>query len=176
MLVAYQPSISLEIESKARMLKFLTDYKNPFSRDQLAGHFTASAFVLNSDMDKFLLMHHAKLDLWVQPGGHCDGDEDVLMVALKEAQEESGIKELAAVSNDIFDIDVHMIPGNAKTPSHYHYDVRFLLKAIGDDTLSKNEESKELRWIDKDLKNAADIVLEESILRMMNKVFIKGEI
>ncbi|HJD64773.1 MAG TPA: palindromic element RPE3 domain-containing protein [Rickettsia endosymbiont of Diachasma alloeum] len=71
-----------------------------------AGHFTASAFLLNSDQTKFLLMNHKKFNKWQQLGGHCESD-NILAEAIREAQEESGINEIEAVSNNIFDIDVY---------------------------------------------------------------------
>lgn len=171
LLVAYNPIFETELESKRLMLSFLNDYENPFSREQRAGHFTGSALLLNSDMQKFLLMHHTKLDLWLQPGGHCDGDDNVLRVAIREAKEESGIVDIEPMSSEILDLDVHLIPATAKEPAHYHYDVRFLLKTVGDDTLIQNEESKELRWIERDLKNAKDITMDKSVIRMIRKAF-----
>ncbi|WP_375359401.1 NUDIX hydrolase [Candidatus Tisiphia endosymbiont of Neophilaenus lineatus] len=99
-------------EYKERMLDFLDNCKNPFSRETKEGHFTASGFLLNSDKTKFLLMHHRKLDKWLQPGGHCDGNNNILAVAIKEAQEESGILEIEPISRQIYDIDVHLIPSN----------------------------------------------------------------
>lgn len=170
LLINYTPFDDTESLSKAKMLEFINSCNNPFSREQTAGHFTGSAFLLNSTQDKFLLMHHAKLDIWLQPGGHCDGDHNVLNVSIKEAQEESGIMAIEPVSNTIYDLDVHLVPANSKHPAHYHYDVRFLLKSLHDE-LVPNEESKELRWINQDLSNSGDIELHESIIRMINKFF-----
>ncbi len=83
-------------------------------------------------------------------GGHCDGDSDLLAVALKEASEESGITQIYPVSKEIFDIDIHLIPKNKKEQAHYHYDVRFLLQSSNNQTCISNQESKELRWIGKE--------------------------
>jgi hypothetical protein len=90
----YFPEDINEINYKQRMLDFLNTHQNPFARSLKIGHFTASAFLLNTDKTKFLLMHHKKINLWIQPGGHCDGNPDVLAVAIKESQEESGIMEI----------------------------------------------------------------------------------
>jgi 8-oxo-dGTP pyrophosphatase MutT (NUDIX family) len=111
-------------------------------------------------------MHHRKLDKWLQPGGHCDGDENVLNVAIKEAQEESGIQSITPITEDIFDVDVHLIPANSRDEAHYHYDVRFLLKA-GVDRLIQNHESKELRWVE--LSNYQELDLMPSIQRLAHK-------
>ncbi|HEX2978030.1 MAG TPA: NUDIX hydrolase [Candidatus Babeliales bacterium] len=131
---------------KSRMLAFILDNPECFERSLEIGHITASAWLLNKDHSRVLLMHHAKLNLWVQLGGHCDGESDVLAVAIKEAQEESGIDEIAPVSTEIFDIDIHLIPANKKEKEHYHYDVRFLLAVNSNDSFVQNSESKELKW------------------------------
>ena len=137
---------SEEQHSKRHIISFIKNNENCFERSLQKGHITASAWLLNKDLSKALLMHHRKLDMWVQLGGHCDGDSNVLRVALKEAQEESGINHIKPLSENIFDLDVHLIPANPKEPAHYHYDIRFLLHAYHSDTVIQNNESKELRW------------------------------
>lgn len=153
-----------EVLAKEQMLAFVKQYPNCFERTLEIGHITASAWLLNKDGTKALLMHHAKLNLWVQPGGHCDGDSDVLRVAVKEAQEESGILGIEPVSNAIFDIDIHDIPEKGPIKAHLHYDVRFLLQVKSDENLIQNEESQELRWIDSDLPTN-----HRSVVRMYEK-------
>lgn len=138
---------------KERMLEVINNIDNCFSRKCRIGHFTASAFLLNKEKTHALLMHHAKLDQWMQLGGHCDDDPDVLRVSIKEAQEESGIQDIKPITPHIFDIDIHLIPTNPKDEAHYHFDIRFLLHAYMNDTFYKNHESKELRWIAKDSDN-----------------------
>lgn len=112
-------------------------------------------------------MHHTKLDKWFQLGGHCDGNPDVLAVAIKEAQEESGIKEIIPVYEEVFDIDIHLIPGNSREKEHYHYDVRFLLQVNSNEQIVQNRESKELRWIEK--KPTSLPTQNPSVIRMFNK-------
>lgn len=166
LLEAYHPSHAYEMRCKYEMLGFLT---NPhcFERSLTYGHFTASSWLLNKAGTHALLMHHAKLDMWVQLGGHCDGDSDVLSVAIKEAQEESGIMAIEPVSREIFDIDIHYIPKNAKEEEHFHYDVRFLLRVTSDKEIQQNSESKELRWIAKD---RVSLPTEQvSVVRMFDK-------
>lgn len=163
----YFPEDINEINYKQRMLDFLNTHQNPFERSLKIGHFTASAFLLNTDKTKFLLMHHKKLNQWFQLGGHCDGDPDVLAVAIKEAQEESGIMEISPISTKIFDIDIHSIPSNEKDSEHYHYDIRFLLKTIDNDNFVQNDESHALRWID--LYSSSELSLKQSIKRMVDK-------
>ena len=102
----YNPSAPEELVFKERMIAFVSEREDCFERSLHIGHITGSAMVLNKAGDKALLLHHTKLDRWFQLGGHCDGDSDVLGVAVKEAQEESGIQGIKPVSTDIFDIDI----------------------------------------------------------------------
>ena len=163
----YFPLDQEECIAKKRMLAFIKQYPNCFERSLEVGHITASAWLLNKDESKVLLMHHAKLQLWVQLGGHCDGESDVLAVAIKEAQEESGILNIVPVSSEIFDIDIHLIPENKKEKAHYHYDVRFLVRVDSDQDFVKNNESLELKWFDKDRSQLP--TQNRSVVRMFEK-------
>ncbi len=167
LLLAYSPSAAEELACKQEMLDFLQKEKNCFERSLKTGHFTASSWLINKANTKVLLMHHAKLDIWCQLGGHCDGETNVLSVALKEAKEESGIQTILPLSKDIYDIDIHLIPANHKDEAHKHYDIRFLLQTTGDEEVVANHESKALVWFDKGEKNLP--TKERSILRMHEK-------
>lgn len=166
LLEKYKPS-SEEALFKEQMIAFIKQYQNCFDRSLEIGHITASAWLLNKDETKALLMHHAKLNKWFQVGGHCDGNPNVLEVAIKEAQEESGIKNIIPISNEIFDIDIHLIPANSKEKEHYHYDVRFLLKVESDEQIIQNSESKELRWINKTIDELPTD--NQSVIRLFKK-------
>ncbi|MGH1413210.1 MAG: NUDIX hydrolase [Pelagimonas sp.] len=138
-----------------------------FSRDPcIGGHVTGSAFVLSPDRTATLLTHHAKLDRWLQLGGHCDGLFDVQFVALKEAYEESGLPKLTLLSPDVFDLDIHCIPANAKEPEHLHYDVRYLLQSSQWE-FETSVESKALRWVP--LGDLPNFSQSESVLRLGRK-------
>lgn len=165
LLSKYYPSDSLEIKAKENIIFFIKNNIDCFSRECISGHITASAFLLNKENNQALLMHHKKLDKWLQLGGHCDGEADVLAVAVREAQEESGIDNIKPVLMNIFDIDVHYIPAFKQEPEHYHYDIRFLLQA-GDNDFIINNESNNLQWISSlDEINSQ----EESLERMFDK-------
>ena len=167
MLKDYRSDFQEENMFKKKMIAFINKYDNCFERSLEIGHITASAWILNKDQTKALLIHHTKLDKWFQLGGHCDGNPNVLEVAIKEAQEESGIINIEPVSQDIFDIDIHLIPENEKEKAHYHYDVRFLLQVVSDEKTAQNRESKELRWIS---QSKVDLPTDSpSIVRMFNK-------
>jgi 8-oxo-dGTP pyrophosphatase MutT (NUDIX family) len=166
LLEQYLPSKEEET-AKARIIAFIQDNENCFERSLSSGHVTASAWLLSKDLNKALLTHHTKLNNWFQLGGHCDGNADILAVAIKEAQEESGILGIVPVMNSIFDVDIHSIPANQKEAAHYHYDIRFLLKVESNEQVKSNLESKELRWVSKDI--FALPTRERSILRMFEK-------
>lgn len=167
LLHAYTPSDSDEQHNKSEILNFIKTYPNCFERTLEVGHITASCWLLNHDGTHALLTHHRKLDAWFQLGGHCDGETDVLAVAIKEAQEESGIMNISAVHPSIFDIDVHRIPENAREKSHIHYDIRFLLQVRSEESVTVSHESKSLLWIG---KNLADLpTSSRSIIRMFTK-------
>ncbi len=134
----------------ARTRALVERHPDCFERTCLPGHVTASAWILSPDHRHFLLGHHRKLDLWLQLGGHADGDPDPARVALREAREESGLDELAFLTDGSeplpLDHDIHAIPALADEPAHEHHDVRFLLFAGPHPRLRVSEESHALRW------------------------------
>ena len=124
-----------------------------------------SAWIVNRTGERVLLAHHRKLGLWLQPGGHCDGDPDTLAVALREAREESGLA-VRALETSIFDLDVHPIPAHGREPAHHHHDVRFLVRA-GEDRFRVSEESRALAWVP--AGEVSTLTDRESVLRMARK-------
>lgn len=139
-----------------------------FQRYHLPGHITGSAWIVNHSRSKVLLVHHAKLNRWLQPGGHADGEEDIINVALREAQEETGVKNFQLLSPTIFDVDIHPIPARPDFPAHDHYDIRFLFQADDADPLIVSEESHDVRWIE--LGRLAEFNAEDSIQRLGQKL------
>ncbi len=149
-----------------RIQQFVAEHENCFDRELQIGHITGSAWIVNQDATEALLTHHKKLNIWVQLGGHADGDANVQRVAQREAEEESGLADLSLVSTDIFDIDIHEIPARKSEPAHYHYDCRFLLQAASTSYVV-SDESHDLQWIP--LRAMRDYTTEESVLRMVAK-------
>lgn len=146
---------------------FVNQNPDCFKRELLIGHITGSSWIVDKSRKYVLLTHHRKLNKWLQPGGHCDGDSDVLNVALKEANEETGVAGIKPVSEDIFDVDIHLIPERKGVPQHCHYDVRFLLEADKEIPLVVSDESNDLAWIA--IEELPKLNDEESILRMVRK-------
>jgi 8-oxo-dGTP pyrophosphatase MutT (NUDIX family) len=149
-------------------LHFVQQNPDCFERSLPIGHVTGSAWIIDHSHKYVLLMHHRKLDRWFQPGGHADGVPDVRQVALKEAQEETGLADIQILIPEIFDIDVHLIPATPKDVAHYHYDIRFLMKADRSQPLQINSESKNLAWVL--LEDVPQYNNSESIMRMVNKM------
>ncbi len=110
------------------------------------GHLTGSAWIVNGRGDKVILLRHAKLNKWLQPGGHADGDFNLHRVALREAQEETGLRSLHSISSNIFDLDIHTIPAFRNEPSHFHFDVRFAFRAAEEEPFVRSSESKDITW------------------------------
>jgi len=143
---------------------FLASHAAVFERRHLLGHFTGSAWLASADGGRVLLMHHRKLDRWLQPGGHADGDADLARVALREAQEETGVAGLR-VEGGIFDLDRHRIPARGDEPEHWHYDVRYVVRAGVHESFVVNAESHMLAWRPVS-EVAADASLDASLRRM----------
>lgn len=168
LLNSYNPNNKKEEVYKERMLTLLENSEEiAFSRENQKAHFTASAWILSSDKSKVLLLHHTKLDKWLQPGGHADGELDLLKVALKEAKEETGLVDLQLLTPEIFDIDIHTIPQRKEVPEHEHFDVRFAFITSNENKIEINNESKAYKWIK--LQEINQITQEQSILRMQQK-------
>jgi 8-oxo-dGTP pyrophosphatase MutT (NUDIX family) len=143
-----------------------------FARSTLEGHVTGSAFVINRTRSATLLLHHAKLDRWVQPGGHIDEtDASPAHAALREAREETGIVQFSLASTALFDVDVHPIPernkGGVHEPAHFHFDARYLVVA-DQEAVALSEESLGFRWVALDELAAGPH--ESGLVRMAKKV------
>ena len=147
----------------------LLQHPGAFQRTHLPGHITGSAWIVDASKSKALLIHHAKLNRWLQPGGHADGDENVLRVALREAEEETGVKEYKILSEGIFDLDIHPIPNRKDFPEHLHYDIRYLVQANTVDELILSDESFNVAWINFDELSSLT-GNNSSINRMVEKV------
>jgi 8-oxo-dGTP pyrophosphatase MutT (NUDIX family) len=164
---AYIPLKSEPADVKDRF-KALLKLPGCFDRTHfIPGHITGSAWVMDVAQNKLLMTHHAKLDMWVQLGGHSDGDPDTLGVARREALEESGLKLVEPLEIAIFDLDIHEIPARKGDPAHLHYDVRFAFKVVGDTTLQISDESHDLKWVP--MSEIDSYSNEESIRRMARK-------
>lgn len=135
-------------EADRRAIDALLDDERAFDRTfYVPGHLTGSAFILHPDGAHVLLHHHRRLDLWLQMGGHDDGEHDVRATALREAREESGLADVRLLHPAILDVDVHEIPAGRDEPEHRHFDVRYACTTSAPDAIRMlDDESLDLRW------------------------------
>ena len=162
-----------EADVAGAFIALVDDVDDPFVRERLTGHFTASAWLVSVDGTRTLLTHHRKLDRWLQPGGHADGDRDLAASALREACEETGLTGLT-VEPAIFDLDRHWIPARTDVPGHWHHDVRYVVRAGTDENFVVSEESHALAWRPID-HVATDNAADPSLRRMARKWLARKE-
>jgi 8-oxo-dGTP pyrophosphatase MutT (NUDIX family) len=150
-----------------RTRAYVTAHRDAFERTSRAGHVTGSAWIVDRAGTAAVLLHHRKLGMWLQPGGHADGARDVRAVALREAREETGLTSLVLATPDIYDIDVHAIPARGDEPAHAHYDVRFAFYAERAEAPRANSESHAIAWIPfRDIERYA---IDDSVRRLIAK-------
>ncbi len=149
---------------RRRMLRFAVDHDDALLRSCLDGHFTASVMIVDHTGARVLLLHHTKLERWLQPGGHVDGKGDLAEAARREATEETGIIDLEVIGPAI-DLDIHTIPERGNEPEHEHLDVRFLVRAPDGAVLDANHESTDLRWFG--FAEVADLDVDPGLIRLV---------
>ena len=151
----YVPYNEQEKNDKEMMIEYMNTFSDVLTRENKMCHFTASNWIVNKEKSKVLMIYHNIYDSWAWTGGHADGDSNLLHVALKEAQEETGLKNLKVISNGIFGIQILTVDSHIKRekfiPSHLHLDCCFLLQANENETLKvKEDENSAVEWIDID--------------------------
>ena len=172
-LAAHTPVDEEEAIHRGNMMRFVASHANNWwMRTTAEGHVTGSAWVVNQERTHALLLHHVKLNIWVQPGGHLDAtDVSPAAGAMREALEETGISSLTLASESPFDVDIHSIPARAgkaaNEPAHLHYDVRYLIMS-SDKCVSISEESMAAKWML--LEDLVQPSNERSIARMAEKL------
>ncbi len=149
LLQGYRTPFNPEAGYVTRTRHFVEQHEDCFDSHLWPGHVTGSVWVLNPERDKVLLLHHRKHNQWFQPGGHADGDADILRVALRETHEETGLPpdDIRLVDGGIFDVDIHTIPAIAQSPEHWHYDIRFLVEIDDRLPVPGNDESHQILWV-----------------------------
>lgn len=148
----YKPYNIQEKNDKELILLAVNNFNNLFTRENPILHFTSSGYIINKTRDKVLMIYHKIYNSWAWTGGHNDGDTNFLRVAIKEAQEETGLKNINVISDDISSIDVLTVNGHIKknkfVSAHLHLNITYLLEACENDELIINkEETKGVKWI-----------------------------
>ena len=172
MIERYVPYNEQEENDKEMMLEYIRTFKDVLTRENRMCHFTASNWIINKERTKVLMIYHNIYKSWAWTGGHADGDSNLLHVALKEAEEETGLKNLKLLSNGIYGIQIVTVDSHVKrgkfVPSHLHLDCCFLLEADEEEVLRiKEDENSGVQWIDID--KAVEVTREEK----MKPIYIK---
>jgi len=148
----YTPCNEQESKDKEIILKCIDDFKNILTRENELAHITSSGFIISRAKDKVLMIHHNIYNSWAWTGGHADGEKDLLEVAIREAQEETGIKNVVPLTDEIVSIDILTVVGHIKNSKyvapHLHLSIAYLLLANESDCLKiKPDENSGVKWI-----------------------------
>ena len=148
----YIPYNEQEERDKESMLKFIETFDNSLTRENVFGHFTASAWVVNKERTKVLMIYHNIYKSWAWTGGHADGETDLLQTAIREVKEETGVKNVKPVTEDIFSLEVLTVDGHIKrgkyVSSHLHLNLTYLLEVDETETLKiKEDENSGVKWV-----------------------------
>ena len=147
----YTPTNEQELHDKGQMLAFMEKNDNYLERENTVGHFTTSVWTVNKEHTKLLMVYHNIYNSWSWIGGHADGVENLAEVALRELQEETGVKNARLVSGEIFSIETLTVDGHIKkgkyVPCHLHFNVTYLAEADEEEALVvKEDENKAVKW------------------------------
>ena len=158
-----------EVDKKI-ILSYINDFDNILTRNNEYAHFTSSAFILNKERTKILMIYHKIYNSWAWTGGHADGDSDLLHVAIKEAKEETGIKNVTPISNNIYSLEIMTVNGHEKrgkyVGSHTHLNVAYLLEADEHEIVHiKEDENSDVLWIpiDKVVSSSTEYWIRERV-------------
>lgn len=151
-LVAYQPYNEQEAKEQEVMLQYIDTFSNILTRKNEFAHFTASAWIVNHNHTKVLMAFHNIYQSWSWIGGHADGDSDLLHVALKETEEETGLKNVTPLSKDIYSLEILGVDGHVKkgkyVATHVHLNVTYLIEADENEiTKIKPDENSAIQWM-----------------------------
>ena len=147
----YKPFNEQEERDKPLILDWIRNNENAFTRENTIAHITASAWVVNKDRSKVLMVYHNIYNSWSWLGGHADGETDLLSVALREVREEAGISNVQPVSEEIFSLEALTVDGHIKkgkyVSSHLHLNITYLVEADSDEALFvKPDENSGVAW------------------------------
>ena len=156
---------------RAEVLEFIDSHPDALHRTCVTGHLTGSAWVVDSTGEHGLVLFHSKIQRWLQPGGHADGEANLARVALLEASEESGIEGLRVWTQPV-DVDIHLfVNRKSSEPDHLHLDLRFIVQPPAGSVVSGNHESEELRWVTSGQLDSPELALDASTKRLAHRGF-----
>ena len=180
----YNPVDEQEKKDKEIILDFINKNDDVLVRDNEIAHITSSGFIVNKLRTKVLMIHHNIYNSWGWTGGHADGDSDLIKVSIKEAKEETGIKEARPITNDICSIDILPVNAHIKrgkyVASHLHLSVAYILEADENEELdesshteAKLDENSGVKWVDID--KVLDLTNEEYMKNVYKKLIDKSK-
>lgn len=178
-IMAYKPINEQEEAEKRVILQYINEYPdNILLRENEFGHMTSSGFIMNKELTKVLMIHHNIYNTWAWTGGHADGDEDLLYVAMKEAKEETGVTNIKPLMAEIASIDILPVWGHVKKgkyiATHMHLSVAYILIADEEQTLHINQaENSGVKWIK--IQEIEKYSNEPEIIKVYHKLIEKAK-
>lgn len=175
-IISYKPDCEQEIRDKETFLYCMNHFDDILSRSNSVVHITSSAFIINNDCTRTLMVYHNIYNSWSWTGGHVDGEQNFLYVAQKEAKEETGIIGMEFISPEILSLDVlnvfaHIKNGSYVSP-HLHLSVSYGAVGNEEDVLiNKDDENSDVSWIPIDKINKYST--EEHMKGLYNKLVRK---
>jgi len=177
----YQPTNEQEARDREIMLRFMENNSDCLSRENLIGHFTASAWTVNPERTKTLMVYHNIYDAWSWTGGHADGEEDLCAVAMRELREETGVTNATLLKPEIFSLEILTVNGHVKkgvyVPSHLHLNVTYLAQATEEETLVANkDENQAVKWFtfEEACKASTEVWMVENVYKKLISKCEKG--
>ena len=172
----YVPYNEQEEKDKNTILKYMDTFEDTLTRNNEFGHFTASAWVVNKERTKVLMIYHNIYKSWAWTGGHADGESDLLSVAVREVKEETGVENVKVLDDDIFSLEIVCVNGHIKrgkyVSSHVHLNVTYLLEVDENETLRiKEDENSGVKWVPIDEIEVASTErwVKEKVYRKLNE-------
>lgn len=174
----YTPLNEQEVKDKEMILSYMDLFEDVLTRENEILHFTSSGFVLNETRDKVLMIYHNIYNSWAWTGGHADGEDNLLEVAIREVQEETGVQNVKPLVDDIISIDILPVSGHIKrgkyVSSHLHVSFAYLLEVNENEVLRiKEDENSNVGWLP--LDTYLDLVTEEHMKPTYNKIVNKAK-
>ena len=169
----YTPFNNQEESDKALMLKYIDTFNDVLTRENTLCHFTASNWIVNKERTKVLMIYHNIYKSWAWTGGHADGDDNLLHVAIKEAEEETGLKKLKILNDGIYSLEILTVDSHIKrgkfVSSHLHLNCTFLFEADEKEVLRiKEDENSGVNWID--IEKVCEVSNEEKMKPIYQKL------